>query len=295
MASVSNMEDPTSATDESAEGRNDGTNDRGSSDNDSFEVIDRGDAKIHVAGLEKRFESREGTVDALAGVNFAVWDGEFVCVVGPSGCGKTTLFRIIAGLEAATAGAVSVDGQRVDGPSPDRGMVFQDHRLFPWRTVAENVQFGLEQQALAEGAIEARTEEMLDLVGLTGYANQYPRELSGGMSQRVGIARAMAVDPAVLLMDEPFASVDAQTRNRLHEELLDIWVETGKTILFITHDVEEAVALADRVVVLDGSPGRVREVVSVDLDRPRSRDDDGFVSYERRLRGLIGDESSHVG
>lgn len=282
---MSSMGDPTPSTHGSNRGRAGEPGGRARRGTGAGEGVDRGAAKIRVRGVAKRF----GAVDALDGVDFAVWDGEFVCVVGPSGCGKTTLFRIIAGLETATRGAVSVDGERVDGPAPNRGMVFQDHRLFPWRTVAENVRFGLEQQAMDAAAIEARTQEMLDLVGLADHADQYPRELSGGMSQRVGIARAMAVDPAVLLMDEPFASVDAQTRAHLHEELLDIWGETGKTILFITHDVDEAVALADRVVVLDGSPGRVREVVPVDLDRPRSRDDDRFVADERRLRGLIGD------
>ena len=248
-----------------------------------------GATKVRVANVGMRYEGHSGAVQALDGVDFVVRDGEFVCVVGPSGCGKTTLFRIIAGLETATTGGVFLDGEPVTGPGMDRGMVFQDYRLFPWRTVLGNVRFGLEQQSLSQSAADDRAMEMLDLVGLAETAEQYPRELSGGMQQRVGIARALAVDPSVLLMDEPFASVDAQTRELLHHELLRIWTETGKTVLFVTHDVDEAVALADRVVVLGGSPGRVRDVVEVALPRPRSRRDDGFVALERRLRGLIGD------
>ncbi|GGL61984.1 ABC transporter ATP-binding protein [Halocalculus aciditolerans] len=246
------------------------------------------DAKVVVDAVSKRFEGRQ-TVQALDDVSFDVADGEFVCIVGPSGCGKTTLFRIIAGLETATAGAVHVDGDRVTGPSTDRGMVFQEYGLFPWRTVRGNVRFGLEQEDVTAAERDERVEEMLDLVGLRDAADQYPKELSGGMKQRVGIARALAVDPDVLLMDEPFASVDAQTRANLHTELLRIWRETAKTVLFVTHDVEEAVTLADRVVVLQPSPGRLKEVVPVDLDRPRDRTTSAFREYESRIRSLIGD------
>ena len=243
--------------------------------------------KIVVDEVGKRFGSASGTVEALRDVTFAVDDGEFVCIVGSSGAGKTTLFRIIAGLESATDGTVWLDGEPVEGPGTDRGMVFQEYGLFPWRTVFGNVTFGLEQRGMAKTEREARAREMIELVGLDGFADSYPKELSGGMKQRVGIARALAVDPEILLMDEPFGSVDAQTKAELHTELLDIWRETDKTVLFVTHDVDEAVTLADRVVVLTGSPGSVHEVVNVELDRPRSRTDEAFAAYEGRLRDAI--------
>ncbi|MDZ7701227.1 MAG: ABC transporter ATP-binding protein, partial [Halobacteriales archaeon] len=193
-------------------------------------------AKVQVAGVAKRYGDGESATRALADVSFTVADGEFVCVVGPSGCGKTTLFRIIAGLEDGYEGEVLLDGEPIEGPGMDRGMVFQEYGLFPWRTVLGNVTFGLEQRDLDGPARETRAREMLELVGLDDVAEKYPRELSGGMKQRVGIARALAVEPSILLMDEPFASVDAHTRSMLHGELLDIWRETGKTVLFVTHD-----------------------------------------------------------
>ncbi|TQQ79256.1 ABC transporter ATP-binding protein [Halonotius terrestris] len=245
------------------------------------------DGKIVVDGIDKQFRSGSGTVEALRDVNFAVEEGEFVCIIGSSGAGKTTLFRIIAGLEEATDGTVWLDGEPIEGPGTDRGMVFQEYGLFPWRTVLKNVTFGLEQRGLDKQARLERAREMIELVGLDGFEDSYPKELSGGMKQRVGIARALAVDPEILLMDEPFGSVDAQTKQRLHEELLDIWSATNKTVLFVTHDVDEAVTLADRVVVLTGSPGSVHEVVEIDLDRPRSRTDDAFAGYEQRLRDAI--------
>ena len=243
--------------------------------------------KIVVDGIDKTFRSGSGPVEALRGVNFSVQEGEFVCMIGSSGAGKTTLFRIIAGLEAPTAGTVWLDGEPVEGPGTDRGMVFQEYGLFPWRTVLGNVAFGLEQREMGTAARRERAEAMIDLVGLGEFADSYPKELSGGMKQRVGIARALAVDPEILLMDEPFGSVDAQTKQRLHGELLDIWRETGKTVLFVTHDVDEAVTLADKVVVLTGSPGSVHEVVDIDLDRPRARTDEAFAEYEARLRDAI--------
>jgi NitT/TauT family transport system ATP-binding protein len=243
--------------------------------------------KIVVDEVEKRFQSSDRTVHALRDVSFGVADGEFVCIVGPSGCGKTTLFRIIAGLEEPSEGTIWLNGEPVEGPGMDRGMVFQEYGLFPWRTVLGNVTFGLEQRDMTTARRRERATEMIDLVGLDGDDEAYPNELSGGMKQRVGIARALAVDPEILLMDEPFGSVDAQTRDMLHGELLRIWQETGKTVLFITHDVDEAVTLADRVVVLTGNPGHVHEVVDIDLERPRHRTDEAFAEHETRIRSLI--------
>jgi NitT/TauT family transport system ATP-binding protein len=244
-------------------------------------------SKVVVEDVSKAFQGESGTVQALRDVNFGVADGEFVCIVGSSGAGKTTLFRIIAGLEEATEGAVLVDGEPIDGAGMDRGMVFQEYGLFPWRTVLENVTFGLEQREVSASERRSRARELIELVGLEGSEDSYPKELSGGMKQRVGIARALAVDPEILLMDEPFGSVDAQTKQRLHGELLDIWRQTDKTVLFVTHDVDEAVTLADRVVVLTGSPGTVHEVVEVDLERPRSRREEAFAEHEARLREAI--------
>ena len=256
-------------------------------DPDTDSDRDSAPAKIVVDGLSKRYDSRGTALEALADVSFEVADGEFCCVVGPSGCGKTTLLRLVAGLESPTAGRVLVDGDPVTEPGIDRGMVFQDDALFPWRTVRGNVRFGLDRPACDCPDCEARVRELLDLVGLSGFGDAYPSELSGGMKQRVGIARALAVDPAVLLMDEPFASLDPSTRERLHDELLDIWRETDKTVLFVTHDIEEAVALGDRVVVMESDPGRVDDVVDVSRDRPRERTSTAFVETVARIRDRI--------
>lgn len=245
------------------------------------------DARVRVDGVGKRYEGTEEPVQALDGVSFDVADGEFVCIVGPSGCGKTTLFRIIAGLEAATEGAVFLNGSRVEGPTPDMGVVFQEYHLFPWRTVRGNVDFGLEKSGIPDEERRRRVDRLVELVGLEGFGGTYPKSLSGGMKQRVAIARALAVDPDLLLMDEPFGAVDAQTREMLQAELLEIWTETGKTVLFVTHDVEEAVKLADRIVVMAKEPGRINEVVDVDLSRPRARSDAEFGAYYERVLGLI--------
>jgi NitT/TauT family transport system ATP-binding protein len=246
-----------------------------------------GDGHVRVDGVSKRFSTQGGNVQALRDVSFEVAPGEFVVVVGPSGSGKTTLFRIIAGLENPSGGAVYLDGDHVQAPGMNMGVVFQEYHLFPWRTARENVAFGLEQREVATDEREQRVEELLELVGLGDAADAYPKELSGGMKQRVGIARALAVEPEFLLMDEPFGAVDAQTRGVLQDELLELWELTGKTILFVTHDVEEAVRLADRVVVMDTEPGRIRDVVDVDLSRPRSRSDEAFGEYYERVLELI--------
>jgi NitT/TauT family transport system ATP-binding protein len=206
---------------------------------------------------------------ALAGVDLKVMDGEFVSIVGPSGCGKTTFLSVVDGLIPASAGRVLVDGRAVTKPGPDRAVVFQDASLLPWRTVLGNVRYGLE--CLNVGAREAkeRATNFIDMVGLSGFEHHYPYELSGGMQQRVNLARALVVDPKILLMDEPFASLDAQTREVMQEELLQIWLKAKKTVLFVTHQIDEAIYLSDRVIVFSGRPGMVKQSISVTLERPR--------------------------
>ncbi|MFC7132941.1 MULTISPECIES: ABC transporter ATP-binding protein [Salinibaculum] len=249
------------------------------------------DTEIAVDGVSKTYRSERGPVQALADVDFDVGQGEFVSIVGPSGCGKSTAFRIVAGLEEATEGEVRVDGRRVTEPGPDRGMVFQDDALFPWRTVAGNVAYGLEEVGPPEGAtVDERVDYCLDLVGLAEKADAYPKELSGGQRQRVGIARALAVDPPILLMDEPFGSVDARTKTSLHRELLDIWAETRKTICFVTHDIEEAVYLSDRIVVFSAGPGTVLDEIPVPLERPRDRTGDAFTDIKADVLAYFEDE-----
>lgn len=248
------------------------------------------DPSVALEGIGKTYpgDGDGDDVRALDDVSFAVDDGEFVCIVGPSGCGKTTLFRAIAGLTAPTDGRVLLNGEPVTEPTTDMGVVFQEYHLFPWRTVAGNIGFGLERTDLSAENQDARVDEMLDLVGLSGFRDAYPKSLSGGMKQRVAIARALAVDPDLLLLDEPFGAVDAQTREMLQHELLDVWASTGKTALFVTHDVSEAVTLADRIVVMAAEPGRVKEIVDVDIERPRERGDPAFGEYVARIRDLIG-------
>jgi len=245
-------------------------------------------AKIAVRNVSTAYESGNESVQALSDVSFSVDDGEFCCVVGPSGCGKTTLLRTIAGLETPDSGSVLVDGEPVTGPGLDRGMVFQEYALFPWRTVRENIRFGLDRPACGCSDCERRVQELVDLVGLDGFEDAYPKALSGGMKQRVGIARAIAPDPEILLMDEPFGSVDARTRDRLHAELLDIWTETDQSVVFVTHDIDEAVTLADTIVIMDSEPGTVRSTLSVDLSRPRDRTATAFVDYVARIRDELG-------
>lgn len=251
-------------------------------------AIDDTDAsRVRIDGIGKRYETDQGSVQALEDVSVEVTPGEFVCLVGPSGSGKTTLFRIVAGLESPTAGTVYLNDDPVTEPNPDMGVVFQEYHLFPWRTVRGNVRFGLERGPVSGDERDRRVERLIDLVGLEGFEDSYPKELSGGMKQRVALARALAVDPSLLLMDEPFGAVDAQTKAMLQGELLDIWERTGKTVLFVTHDIEEAVTLADRIVVMSTEPGHVREVIEVDLPRPRSRTDAGFGEYYERVLELI--------
>ncbi len=232
-------------------------------------------------------------VVALGGVTLKVMEGEFVAVVGPSGCGKTTFLSIVDGLITATGGRVLVDGEVVTRPGPDRAVVFQDASLLPWRTVLNNVCYGLE--CLGAGTREAkeRAGHLIALVGLSGFEHHYPHELSGGMQQRVNLARALVVDPKILLMDEPFASLDAQTRELMQEELTRIWAKAKKTVLFITHQIDEAIYLADRIVVFSGRPGKVKESVTVDIERPRPigvKRHARFHALEDRIWGLIEED-----
>lgn len=232
------------------------------------------------------FDPYKGTqVTALEDISLSVSPGEFVSVVGPSGCGKTTLLNVIAGFLPESGGSILVDGRPISGPGPDRGVVFQSFALFPWKTVLDNVGFGPKMRGVGREARDAIAMEYLQLAGLAHAADRYPAELSGGMQQRVGVVRALANEPDVLLMDEPFASVDAQTRLTLQEELIRIWLDRRTTVLFITHDVPEAVFLANRVVVL--SKGRVMDEIAVDLQHPRKWDDlienDSFKSLSARV------------
>ncbi len=231
--------------------------------------------KITARNIHKVFQVRrtegKGTKEfvALQDLNLTVHQGEFITIVGPSGCGKSTFLDMLVGLNHPTSGEIRIDGKLITGPALDRGIVLQGYALFPWRTVRENVAFGLEIKGVAKQQRLKISQGYIDLVGLQGFEDRYPYELSGGMKQRVAIARALAYDPEVLLMDEPFAAVDAQTREILQDELLRIWEETHKTIVFVTHAIDEAVFLADRVAVMSANPGFIKEIVKVGLPRPR--------------------------
>ncbi len=245
---------------------------------------------LEVRGLGKRFHTRQGEVEALRDLNFAVHRREFVCVIGPSGCGKSTLIRILAGLEPHSSGEVLLDGAPVQGPGRDRGMVFQGYSLFPWLTVKENVMFGPEMSGAGRDEAERDALMWLDQVGLTRFADAYPHQLSGGMRQRVAIARALVNQPRILLMDEPFGALDAQTRARMQGHLLDIWRNIDVTVLFITHDLDEAIYLADRILVLKAHPGEVQELIEVPVPRPRSPGQFASVEFratKARLEALI--------
>jgi NitT/TauT family transport system ATP-binding protein len=228
---------------------------------------------ITISNLEKVYGDGAERTKAIEDLSFDVQGGEFVSVVGPSGCGKSTLLYLIAGFLDATSGTIAVDGDRIDGPGTDRGVVFQDYALFPWRTVFENVTYGLEEAGVEEAEREATAQRYIDMVDLDGFEDKYPKELSGGMKQRVGIARALAYEPKILLMDEPFGALDQPLRESLQDQLLDIWGDLDKTVVFITHDVEEAVYLSDRVLVLTRHPGTKKMVADVDLDRSGEREE----------------------
>jgi len=245
--------------------------------------------KLEVRQLSKRF----GDLEALQGIDIAIEEGAFIAIVGPSGCGKTTFLRIVAGLTDASEGEVRLDGKRVEKPGADRGFVFQSDNLLPWRTVLANAMIGPEVSGRAGAKERQRTLDLLRLVGLAGFEHYHPRQLSGGMRQRVNLARALAVDPTVLLMDEPFSALDAQTREIMQTELLRIWEKGRKTALFVTHQIDEAVFLADRVLVFARRPGRLQDVVEIDLPRPRRLEmkrTPEFVRTVDRIWRLIEDD-----
>ena len=252
--------------------------------------------KLSVQDVCKTFrlrgEGKDSFLRVLQNVNFDVRQGEIVSLIGESGCGKTTLLRIIQGLIRLDTGAVRVDGQTVTKPGRDRGFVFQQATLLPWRTARQNIEFGLEVQGLPKADRARRAMELLDLIGLSHAADQYPHQLSGGMQQRIGLARALAIDPAILLMDEPFSALDAQTREILQLELMRVHETTGKTTLFVTHDLDEAIYISDRVVVLKAKPGRVKKIIDIPFAHPRPelpelRGDPRFQEIRREMWSLI--------
>ncbi len=255
-----------------------------------FERIKQREVILEVRNLHKRYLSPQGETEALRDINFKVHRREFVCVIGPSGCGKSTLIRILAGLENHSSGDVLLDDKPVSGPGRDRGMVFQGYSLFPWLTVKKNVMFGPEMSGYSYDTAEREARLWLDVVGLTKFADAYPHQLSGGMRQRVAIARALVNQPRILLMDEPFGALDAQTRAKMQTHLLEIWRNLDITILFITHDLDEAIYLADRILVLKAHPGEVQEVIEVPVPRPRSPgqfNTPEFRATKARLEALI--------
>ncbi len=250
--------------------------------------------RLRVQGLSKSFHAHGVKVTALEGIQMEIRDQEFATILGPSGCGKSTLLRILAGLSRPSAGSATLDGRTIEGPGKDRGMVFQNYTLFPWLTVMENIQFGLRLSGRDKKECEAVALGFIQKIGLSGFERAYPRSLSGGMKQRVAIARALANDPNILLLDEPFGALDTQTRSLMQELLLQIWEELHKTILFVTHDVEEAVFLSDRIFVMTARPGRIKAVLEVPLARPRDyqvKASPEFLRIKTEVSRLIREES----
>ena len=257
---------------------------------DRFDRLKQRPVALEVKGLEKRFPTPKGDVTALTGIDFKVHKREFVCVIGPSGCGKSTLIRILAGLETPSDGQMLLNGEAVSGPDPSRGMVFQGYTLFPWLTVKQNVMFGLLRSGHSRANAEEDALQWIELVGLSRFSDSWPHQLSGGMKQRVAIARALANQPKILLMDEPFGALDAQTRSKLQAHLMEIWKNIDLTVLFITHDLDEAIYLADRILVLKANPGEVDEIIEVPVPQPRSPDQflsPEFLATRQRLDELI--------
>ena len=253
-------------------------------------VLGQVSSQVRIQGVHKVFRSEEREVVALADINLEIERGEFICILGPSGCGKSTLLNAIAGFSLPTAGAILVDNVEVTAPGPERAMVFQEYALFPWMTVAENVAFGLEIKNLPRGEIAHRVTELLKQLQLADFRDRFPKDLSGGMRQRVAIARVLALDSPMMLMDEPFGALDALTRRTLQDELLRIWMEFRKTIVFVTHSIQESVLLADRVVVMTYRPGTVKRIVPIDLPHPRDTASPPFIRLQQELTGLVMEE-----
>lgn len=250
-------------------------------------------AVLEAYQIEKRFGSGNRMVQALQNINLKIADGEFVAIVGPSGCGKTTFLHIVGGFTPRSAGIILVDGKPVEKPGPDRGVMFQDFALYPWRSVLGNVGWGLEVQGWSKKAREEKALRYLNMVGLAAFSKYYPSQLSGGMKQRVALARVLAFEPGVLLMDEPFGALDVQTRELMQEELAKIHQQTRKTVLFVTHDIEEAVYLADRVVIFTARPGQIKEILEINLPRPRQieiKKTTQYTTYRNQIWDLLRDE-----
>ena len=243
---------------------------------------------IECVSVGKIYPGKDESVEALRGIDFVGEEGEFVCLLGRSGCGKSTLLMMMAGLEKATSGQIVVAGREIDGPSPDTAIVFQDHGLFPWMTVRRNVEFNMKARGTPPAERRRVADQFLEMTSLTGFDDRYPHELSGGMRQRVGIARALTTRPKALLMDEPFGALDAQTRGKLQDELLQIWEKQRTTVLFVTHSIDEALLLADRILVFSPRPGRIAADIKVDLPRPRAPQSAEFSALARELRDLVG-------
>jgi len=257
-------------------------------------TTDRSRGHVHIDRVRITFGRGNNHHIAVKETTIEILPGEFVCILGPSGCGKSTLLNSIAGYVTPTSGRVVVDNDEVRGPGPDRGMVFQQYSLFPWKTVSENIAFGPRIRGASKQETSETTNTFLEMVGLAKFASRYPAELSGGMQQRVGIARALANYPRVLLMDEPFGALDSQTRHMMQESLLKIWTEFNTTVLFVTHDIDEAVFLADRVLVMSASPGSIIADIKIDLPRPRHADliiDPQFIAFKRQCQDYIKAES----
>jgi len=242
---------------------------------------------IQIKNVHKVFQSDSGDVIALKDINLEIKDGQFVCLLGPSGCGKSTLLNAIAGFSLPSTGEIVVNGKKVTEPGPDRGMVFQEYALFPWMSVADNITFGLRIKKEDPTKIKNKLDELLKMLKLTEFANRYPKDLSGGMRQRVAIARVLALDSPIMLMDEPFGALDALTRRSLQDELLKVWSEYKKTIIFVTHSIEEAIYLADRIVVMSYRPGTVKKDIMVDMPRLRNPTSPEFNALKKELSGLV--------
>jgi len=242
---------------------------------------------IEIQGVHKVFGSDANRVVALNDVSLTIGKDEFVCVVGPSGCGKTTLLNLLAGFEPPTLGQVRAFGHEIKAPGPDRTMMFQDYALFPWLTVKGNIEYGLKRRGIGRDERKHIIQHYVDLIDLKGFERKYPQQLSGGMRQRVALARALAVNPSVLLMDEPFAALDSFTRERMQDELVTVWQREKKAVFFITHNIDEAIKLADRIVVMSPRPGRIVEVIAVDARRPRDVDSEENVKIAREVREML--------